>query len=252
MTMLEMMVVIAIIVLLLYTAISGLRRVTKADLTDDTLDFASALRRTSLAAVETGRLHRVVIDFEKNTYLIEVCDGSKTIARGVKAADREVDPKKVQDQLTAAKQRLATATGNLGGAAAPDTAMPGTAEDAAKVAAALAGHHVMDQVCAPAAMSPAPDAKPVPIRQLRVDAGVKFREVWVQHLEESTTAGVVPIYFFPVGSAEKSVIELALGDEVFSVLIHGLTGRVEVKDEALAHPEDHLLRNFKGDKDADR
>src|SRR5688500_3829699 len=145
MTVLEIMVVVAIIVMLLYLGISGLRRVTKADLTDDTLDFASALRRTNLAAMETGKLHRVVIDFEHGTYAIEICDGAKTIARSAKIGDRETDPKKIQDQLAQAKQRLATATGTANGGPGAEVDR-GTVEDAARVAAALAGHHVMDQV----------------------------------------------------------------------------------------------------------
>jgi len=243
MTILEIMVVLAIVVALLYLGVGGIRRVTKADLVDDTLDLASALRRTNMLAVETGQLHRVVIDFEHNTYAMEVCEGSSTIERSAKE-ERVMDPRKVQDQLTSAKQRLSTTGGQ--------SIEPANAEDAAKVAAALAGHHVLDRVCGPAAQTPAPDASKVPIRQLRVEKGVKFHEVWVQHLDDSVTTGTVSIYFFPVGSAEKTVIELASGGDTLSVLVYGLSGRVEVKDEAIAHPEDHLLRNMKGDKEAER
>lgn len=248
MTILEIMVVLAIVVMLLYMGLGALRRVTKADLVDDTLDLASALRRTNLLAVETGQLHRVMLDFEHGAYAIEVCEGAGTIARNQKD-EREPDPRKVTDQLETARQRLATA-GGPGGAAA-DLA-PANAEDAARQAAALAGHHVLDHVCGPAAQTPAPDAGKVPVKQLRTDSGVKLREVWVQHLDDSVTSGVVPIYFFPNGSAEKAVVELALGDDVLSVLVYGLTGQVEVRDEAVDHPEDHLMRDVNGDKEAER
>ncbi|MBC8142924.1 MAG: hypothetical protein H7Y38_15985, partial [Armatimonadetes bacterium] len=46
------------------------------------------------------------------------------------------------------------------------------------------------------------------VRQLRSAKGIKFREVWVQHAEDSVTAGVVSIHFFPIGSAEKSIVAL--------------------------------------------
>src|SRR5678815_5418356 len=68
------------------------------------------------------------------------------------------------------------------------------------------------------------------IRKLRKDKGVKFKEVWVEHRDDSTTKGRVAIYFFPIGSAEKTVIELTDGSEVFTVLVFGLSGRVELHD----------------------
>jgi hypothetical protein len=245
MTVLEIMVALAVIVLLIGLGIGGLRRVTKADLVDDTLDLASALRRVNQLAIETGQLHRVVIDFEKHTYALEVCQGSSMIVRNQKDDDREADPRKVQGQLEAARQRLQSGPGG-------QTVQPANAEDAAKVAAALAGHHVLDRVCGPAAQTPAPDASKVPIRQLKIERNVKFKEVWVQHLEDSTTTGTVSIYFFPVGAAEKTVIELVSGSDVFTILIHGLSSRVEVRDGEIEHPEDHLMRDIKGDKEVER
>jgi hypothetical protein len=59
------------------------------------------------------------------------------------------------------------------------------------------------------------------------DRGIKVREVWVQHLEESVTSGQVSISFFPLGWAEMAIVEVADGDgNAFSVLVYGLTGRV--------------------------
>src|SRR5258705_822523 len=107
MTVLELLVVLAIIVLLLYGGGLALSKVTEADLVDDTLELASVLRRTNQLAVETGQLHRVVFDFEHGAYDVEVCQGSGTLMRGPDA-DRVADPRKVQDQIEAARQRLAT------------------------------------------------------------------------------------------------------------------------------------------------
>ena len=49
-------------------------------------------------------------------------------------------------------------------------------------------------------------------RQLRVNKGIKFKEVWVQHRDDSVTKGQVAIYFFPLGWSEKAVIELTDGE----------------------------------------
>ena len=244
------MIVLAILAMLLVMGSRGLRRLSDADLDDDTFEVATIIRRTGQLAVETGQLHRVVFDFEKRTYAVEVCQGASTIARGQRQ-EKTPDPKDVQDKLELARQRLATTAGARAAAEAQNP------EEAAKIAAAIAGHHVLDRVCEPAAERPAPTlyddrriGKDVPVRVLRGE--VKFRELWVQHLDESATNGIAIIHFFPTGSSEKAIIELTLGDQTRSILIHGLTGQVEVKGEAVKNPDDHMLRNAVGDKEADR
>ena len=252
MTILEVMIVLAILALLLVLGVSGLRRVGKADLVDDTLEVATIIRRTGQLALETGQLHRVVFDFEKKVYAVEVCQGATTVVRS-KRPGKELTEEEVKARLEQAQQRLAT---TAGGRAATESQ---NQEDAAKVAAALAGHHVLDKVCGPAEEPPAPTlynddrriAKDMPVRALRGE--VKFREIWVQHLEESTTAGQVVLHFFPTGAAEKAIIELSdSNNNTFSIVVHGLTGRVQVKDEAVRNPEDHMLRNAVGEKEAER
>ena len=74
----------------------------------------------------------------------------------------------------------------------------------------------------------------------------------VQHRDEAATKGQVAIYFFPLGESEKSVVELTDGSEVFSVLVFGLTGRVELHDGALRDVNEHMMKNPMGDRDAKR
>lgn len=252
MTVLEIMIALAIIGFMAYLGYSGFRLMTGAALDEDSNELAAMLRRAQLLSIEGGVPTRVVIDFDKHAFWVEACTGDPSLRR-VKEEEK-VDEDAAKEELEEARKRLSTLPGGQ--------LQVSSAEEEAKMAQALAGKRIGGRICGPLEAGPAAeqlgkvfsgDAMGRELRrQLEVTRGVKFREVWVQHLEESTTTGVVPIYFFPVGSAEKSVIELALGDEVFSVLIHGLTARVEVKDEALAHPEDHLMRNFKGDKEAER
>ena len=59
-----------------------------------------------------------------------------------------------------------------------------------------------------------------------------------------------PMRVWPLGTSEKAVIELTDGSEVFSVLIYGLTGRVELHDGALKDINDHMLKNVMGTQDA--
>jgi type II secretory pathway pseudopilin PulG len=242
MTVLEIMVVLAIVGGLVYIVRSGFRLVTKADLVEDATQLTAVLRRASQLAVEHGELHRVVLDLDAEGFAVEVCQGAVGIARNELL---KADDEATKRALEKGRQRL---TG-----LPPDALATGDPEEATRRAAALAGHHVADRACKPADNSVTGDSNGKGwIRKLRKDKGVKFKEIWVEHRDDSTTKGRVAIYFFPLGSAEKSVIELTDGSEVFTVLVFGLTGRVELHDGTLRDVNDHMLKNALGDRDAKR
>jgi prepilin-type N-terminal cleavage/methylation domain-containing protein len=242
MTVLEIMVVLAIVGGLVYIVRSGFRLVTKADLVEDATELTAVLRRASQLAVEHGELHRVVLDLDAEGFAVEVCQGAVGIARNELL---KADDEATKRALEKGRQRL---TG-----LPPDALATGDPEEATRRAAALAGHHVADRACKPADNSVTGDSNGKGwIRKLRKDKGVKFKEIWVEHRDDSATKGRVAIYFFPLGSAEKSVIELTDGSEVFTVLVFGLTGRVELHDGTLRDVNDHMLKNALGDRDAKR
>src|SRR5262249_23974044 len=119
-------------------------------------------------------------------------------------------------------------------------------------ATALAGQKVGASTCTPADAAAGDSEGRGLTGGLRADRGIKVREVWVQHLQDSLTDGTVQFYFFPSGSAEKAIIELTDGSATFSVLVHGLSGRVELLDGEVEHPEDHMMRDPEGNKEAER
>ena len=253
MTVLEIMIVLAIIGFMAYLAVSGFRFISGAALSEDTSNLALMLRRTQLLAVEAGVPTRVVIDFDKQAYWVEVCEGDPTLSR-VKEEEK-ADAEHAQEELDKARQRLLTLPGGQMQASSP--------EDEAKMAAALAGRKVGGRVCAPIGTGNA-NEKLGPVftgdsmgndlkRRLQTERSVKFREVWVQHLEKSVSGGQVSISFFPLGWAEKAIVEVGTSDDdIETVLVHGLTGRVEVRAGALRDPDDHMLRNVKGEREAER
>jgi type II secretory pathway pseudopilin PulG len=243
MTLLEIMVVLAIIGGLMFIVRSGYRVVTKADLVEDATGLTAVMRRTSQLAVEHGELHRVVLDLDSQAYVVEVCRGQAAIMRNERLKSDDDETKRAIER---GKQRIA-------GTQPGQALTSGDPEDATRQAAALAGHHVADRTCAPATDNITGDTSGKGWqRTLRKVKGIKFKEVWVQHRDDSTTKGQVAIYFFPTGSSEKSVIELTDGSEVFSVLIFGLTGRVELRDGSLHDVNEHMLKNAMGNKDAKR
>ena len=242
MTVLEIMVVLAIVGGLVYIVRSGFRMVTKADLVEDATELTAVMRRASQLAVEHGELHRVVLDLDAEGFAVEVCQGAVGIARNELL---KADDEATKRALEKGRQRL---TG-----LPPDALATGDPDEATRRAAALAGHHVADRACKRADNSITGDSNGKGwVRKLRKDKGVKFKEIWVAHRDDSATKGQVAIYFFPLGGAEKAVIEMTDGSEVFSVLVFGLTGRVELHDGQLRDVNDHMLKNAMGDRDAKR
>ena len=252
MTVLELMIVMAIIGAMAYIGYSSFRWLSGAALDEDAADLAAVLRRAQLLSVEGGVPTRVVLDFDKHAYWVEACTGDPTLTRSKE--EEKVDPESAAEALEEVRQRLATLPAGQLQAASP--------EEEAKMAAALAGKKVGGRVCellgtgaAAEALGPvlSGDATGRELRRaLQSGRGIKLREVWVQHLEQSVSGGQVSISFFPLGWAEKAIIQLGTEDEVHTVLVHGLTGRVEIRPGALRDPDDHMLRDAKGERARER
>src|SRR5215207_5488836 len=103
MTILEMMVVIAIIGGAIVLVRSGFRLVTKADLVENSNELAAIMRRASQLAVERGEMHRIVIDLDAQQYLLEVCQGQTSLVRN-EALRNDTDEQK--RALERGKQRM--------------------------------------------------------------------------------------------------------------------------------------------------
>ena len=242
------MVVLAILGLSVMLVRGGFRALTKADLVEDANDLAAIMRRASQLAVEHGEMHRVVIRLDAPNpkpkdwwdYSVEVCQGTTTVMRNEAL---RVDEDAAKQAVERGKQKLETLPSDALAVGDPDEAM--------KRATAIAGHHVADRMCVPATDSVTGDSKKQPwVRRLH--HGSRLERVAVQHVDDVQTKGEVAIFFFPNGSAEKAVVEVTDGDDTYSILVHGLTGRVELVDRVLNDLDDHMMRNAMGDKEEKR
>lgn len=237
MTMLEIMIVLAIIAGGALLVRTGFRLVTKADLAEGAIEVTNVLHNTADLAKAKAVMHRVVFDFDKHALVVEACQGAKTIRpkeplQGDPAADARA--------MERAQERLRQMPA--------DALATGDMDAAAKRASALAGQHIGDRTCAPVKEAVSGDAQGRGwLRQLRADKGIKIKKIYAQHLPEPQSSGQVALYFFADGSAEKAVVELTDGSAVFSILVHGLTGQVELTDEELRSPDDHMLRDPRGE-----
>jgi prepilin-type N-terminal cleavage/methylation domain-containing protein len=251
-TLLELMIVIAIIGLALVALSRSIGILGTFGLTEDSDELSAMLRRASQLAIERGEQHRVVFDLDKGAYRVDVCTGAATLSRN---EHTDPDKEKVEEAVQKGQDRLKDLPTDAGGG--------GGAEDAVIRAKALAGHHVGDRVCTPAQGGTSAVNHSTIKKNLQVgdeaadwvralDRKVKFSEIWVQHKDGSTKKGDVAIYFFPNGSAEKAVIELSDGESYRTVLVSGLTGQIQQKVGKLDDPDTHMLRNVMGDKDKQR
>jgi hypothetical protein len=213
---------------------------SRSRLNDDTTAMAGLARRASQLATETGKMHRLVLDLDGGTYRIEICDGGPAAIEKNPKLLRVMSQDEKRAALEEARRKLQSMPQNM---------MPQGNTDEAQgeaMALALAGDLQAARTCTLAAgESGRFDSKDL---VFPMSGGVKIRSVWVQHLEDPVSSGLVAIHFFPIGSAEKAIIELADDEESFSILIHGLTGRVEVRDSAVQRPEDFFLRDVNGDE----
>src|SRR5450755_2706676 len=91
MTVLELMVVLAIIAGASVLVRSGFRLVTKADLVENSTELSAVMRRASTLAVEHGEMHRLVIDLDTQIYTVEVCQGAVAIQRNEILRAKEED-----------------------------------------------------------------------------------------------------------------------------------------------------------------
>ena len=250
MTVLEMMVVLAIIGMLAAFGYGVVRKLTRADLVSDTNRLAAIMSRASELAQETGHLYRVVIDADEDVVTVESCEGNGAVQR-LKPGEKPLTDKEVKDRIADAKGKLAaTKDGNMMQQGMMQVPTPA---DDAKTAAAIAGHHVGDQLCTTVVdvWSGDDSGRPL-VLKLKKDSGVKPKEVWVQHRLDSVTTGKSYVYFFPLGSAERAIVELTDGDAVYSVRTYGLSGRIETIDGEVPDAADIMRRDASGEREVDR
>jgi general secretion pathway protein H len=65
--------------------------------------------------------------------------------------------------------------------------------------------------------------------KVKLPDGVGIQGVWTAHQDERVTAGRAYLYFFPSGQTERAMIHLVDEDEnIFTLQVEGLTGRVRI------------------------
>jgi general secretion pathway protein H len=214
--LIELLVGMAIMALIMGSAIYGVRALARSDLRGTSSKLAGAIRYCFDRSITTGGYFRIVLDLDNNKYWAERSDERMYLVRGKeespgkgKAFDQEAADKKKAEEEAKEKERYENSNqlaASLQPPPKPRRAKFQTFKDAA-----------------------------LPVVTMK---STKLFDMYTPRQREPYTTGKAYLYFFPDGHTERAVIRLNDGDEFYSLVVHPLTGRVEVKPGKYDIPRD--------------
>jgi type II secretory pathway pseudopilin PulG len=201
-TLLEVGIALVLLGLMLGVAAPALTALAGARLKENTGVIAGAIRDTFARTALLGRSTRLVLDFEQQAWWVEETQG---VAR-LKAVKQSVDKdgKVALNPLDRRAEGIEADTRDV--------------KEQAKL-----------ELLSPPEFVPVPGEFGQPVR---LPSDVRFKRVWVEHLEDFVAAGQVALYFFPGGFTEEAIITLTdddAGERTLSIVVQPLTGEVFIE-----------------------
>jgi general secretion pathway protein H len=171
--------------------------------------MAGSIRYLFDRASTTGRVHRLVLDFDNGKYWAEVSDDRSS------RAGKETDESRKKEAEKIAKEEEVK-------------------REAAEKEAFFGARRFRRATC-PSPSSPKRakfDAfRETAVKPITLKSGVFWPTSTPRALLKPLTEGKGYVYFFPMGMTEAAVIHLSDGKEAFyTLIVHPLTGRVSVKN----------------------
>jgi general secretion pathway protein H len=205
-----MMIALVIVALITVVTVKGLRSFAKSDLRATASRMAGSIRYLFDRASTTGRVHRLVLDFDNGKYWAEVSDDQFILGAG---KETESSRKKEAEQIAKEeelKRQAAEREASFGASQIPTRYMPKPfMPKRAKFDA----------------------FRETAVKPVALKSGVVLADIYTPRLLKPLAVGKGYIYFFPMGMTEAAIIHLSDGKETFySLIVHPLTGRVSVKN----------------------
>jgi hypothetical protein len=183
----------------------SVQSLTHAELKNSAIELAGAIKYSYDRAIMEKRIQRIAMDLDRQLWWLEY----------------------TEDPYALGKERLRGDTGaklNAEGKVEDEDDDSFFDQDAdEEVKKALEGGKA-------AGFLPEGEPRPLP-------GEVRFTKIHTGHQEEAFTSGVAYLHFFRGGWTEPAQIELTDGDEVISLKVFPLTGRVRTYDEPLKELE---------------
>ena len=218
-SLIEILVVLTIVSVVSAGTIIGFRSLIKSELRSQASKLAAAIRYSYDRAISTGSYYRLHINFEENSYRLEKADArvllntTERASRNGRGEDRDVEDRRAQEEDL--KGQPSGVSGEL---------LPPPSPRRPKFAA-----YVDSQL------------KPVRLSRARI------LDVLTPRQSEAYRTGHAYLHFFPDGHTERALIHIGpesdnpADDDQFSLLVHALTGRVEVLPGRAPTPRDFSL-----------
>jgi len=206
-TLIEVILVVAIIAIVVTGATFGLGAITRTRLRSSAYRVSSAARFAYNRSLTYGTTTRLRFDFAKNTMAVEETDTPVTLATDEQLKSEQGD---AIDPWDLAKERLAKPLNR----AQPRSPFQPITTESGKVLERYTPQPVGD--------------------------GISINALITPHETKTRTDGEGSVYFFPGGVTEHAVIQLTdSSDTVYSVEIHPLTGNAQIHNFAY-QPLDEL------------
>ncbi len=208
-TLIEILVVCAIIAILTVAVVSGSGTLPSARLKRSSALIASAVKVAYTRATSTSKNLRIVFDLDQNSIWLEEGDSPMLVQSKDKTGTGGADPLTEQERAAYAEGERV-----LRGPPVPKPRFH---------AVAALGFGEQEGTVK--------GAKPL-------QRGIKFRSVQSLHDDDARTSGRAYLYFWPGGSTERSNIEIRIGDSaqdshILTLIVSPLTGKVKIKPGAV-------------------
>ena len=217
-TLLELLIVIALLGLVAGVAVRGMRSLAHSDMRLSAVKMSGAIRYLFDRASTTGRMHRLVIDFDQHKYWAEVSDDRFYMPR-----DKETELQRETDAEQRAKEEEEAAKKREEEQSAVETKGYDLSryqpEEFKSKRARFAAFKEMA-------------VKPAEIK------GAKIHSLFTPRLAAPMNTGRGYIYFFPLGMTEAAQVYLSDedGKVFYSLVVHPLTGRVQIYNRYVEPP----------------
>jgi prepilin-type N-terminal cleavage/methylation domain-containing protein len=209
-TLLEVLIAIVLISLMLAVAIPALGALSGAQLKETSGLIGGVIRDTYARTALVGKSARLVMDFDQNAWWIEQAPSVARTHRDKIKADRDD-----KAQLDPQDERL-------------EHIEKDTTDE--KELAEL-------EILSPPAWKPVDGEDGQPHK---LPGDVRFKDVWIEHLDDKMQKGQVALYFYPGGFTEEAFITLTDDDEgerTLTLVVSSLTGEVSIEQDEPRVPE---------------
>lgn len=247
-TLIEMMVVIAIIALMLAAGTFTLRNLMRSNLRSAASRTSAAIRFAFDRSMVTSKYLRLAIDFDKGEVWLEESNDRVTLRSGRAQHVTTADKKKGEQQEAEPEPEEQPAAGGLGlgllggmaggGGGGGDGSEEGGDPFGFDVQA-LMQQHARDLKPAKRRRARFKPLKGPGAKRVKLSRGIEVDGLMTPRMEEPARRGIGYVYFFPQGHAEPAIIQFRnRSDDYYSVVLHPLTGRAIVWSCRYRFPEE--------------